>query len=141
MICSALRCGLSAVVWASVTAKTSNPWAAALRSVDAKVGGAAAQQQPVHRLFRQQEAELGVEEAVAGGLAYSAVMGARRQIGVQLPARAVGGELGSRLVVLHIDDAPLPGPHGVGQTIDVGDDSGVLMAGLLEKPLLHVDDQ
>ena len=33
MICSALRCGLSAVVWASVTAKASKPLAAALRNV------------------------------------------------------------------------------------------------------------
>ena len=39
---------------------------AAQRGIDAKVGGTAADEQSVYRLLCQQEAELGVEEAVTG---------------------------------------------------------------------------
>lgn len=75
---------------------------AAQRGIDAKVGGTAADEQSVYRLLCQQEAELGVEEAVTGGLAHPAVVGRRGQIGVQLPARTARFQLGTRFVVLHI---------------------------------------
>lgn len=60
---------------------------------------------------------------------------------MQLPARTARFQFGTRFVVLHIDDPSALAPHAIGQTIDVGDDLGILMAGVIEQPLLHVDDE